>query len=179
VRRLLLLAVLLAAPAAIRAQPEDDLHGDSAAGVRGVFFRPKDADHGVKAPGIFGRLKMERGSLLELSVDHARHTSAGSSIRTIPIQLSMIAFAKPDETMSPYLLLGYGWYHRKHSNHSELSQFPHAGLGLQFADKSWLIDAGYRLMWTAVWRLNDYARPWGRAFQNKGSMLTLSLGRKF
>jgi hypothetical protein len=177
-RALLAAALLLAA---LPAAAEEAGHADSALGARAIFYRPRDADHGVWAPGLHARWRAEPQWAGELSVDHARHSSAGARYRTIPLQVSAIGYLKPEDKVSPYVLLGYGWYFVKLGGpgaRSDVFTHPHAGVGMQALLGSLTLDAAYRLLWTAAWRPVD-TRPWGRNYKDKGSMWTLGLSYRF
>lgn len=178
---LAVLALLAASPAGASTEFTDDQpHTSPTIGARAIFYRPRDADHGVWGPGVQMRMHGDERYAVEVSIDKTQHTSAGANIRTIPVQLSLIGFFTPESKISPYFMIGYGWYLRKLDNHSDRLQHPHAGLGVHWlALESLSLDAGYRLLWSAAWRSTDYLRPFGRNYRDRGSMFVASANYRF
>ena len=148
-------------------------------GGRQAYYRFKDSDRGQWAPGAQLRLHMARAYSLEGSADFGHYSIGGTNVRVIPVQVSLIGYFYPETTISPYLVLGAGWYitHADGPTTGAPRQFgPHVGAGLELLlGSNWSIDGSYRYLWTEVWRLKDPLHPLGRNFSKRGSQLTVGL----
>ena len=172
---------LLLAPAA-RAD-EQQSHTQTALGPRGVFYRPKNADHGAWSPG--GQLNVHAGGpyVIQGSADVAHYTAAGASWRSVPLQVTLIDYLTPEDPASFYVLAGYGWYFNRVDGpgaHSETLAHPHAGAGVELlSGVNWSFDADYRFIWSATYKPWTSDHPFGSNYQKRGSMITLALTRRF
>jgi len=126
-------------------------------------------------------LHLGAATALEGSLDLTRHDASGTAVREIPFQVTLLGYFKPDEEISPFLLAGMGWYFRRLGGpgaHSETRCGPHVGAGVQWLiGKHLSMEASYRFLWSAVWRLSDFSHPYGSGFHERGSMLTVRFAR--
>lgn len=178
----LLLLLPLAAASPARAQSEDS-HQATTLGPRAVFYRPRDADHGTWNGGAQLKLGLGGAYALRASVDVTHHSAAGADYREVPLQFSLLGYFSPQDPLSFYLLIGYGWYWSHVGGggaHTETSSRPHAGGGVELlGGGDWALDASYEFIWSQVWRPNDTGHPYGSGFHERGSMITLSAVRRF
>lgn len=148
-------------------------------GGRQAYYRFNNLDRGEWAPGAQLRLHMASAYSLEGSADFGHYSSGGTNVRVIPIQVSLIGYFYPETTISPYLVLGAGWYLSQADGPTSNTprQFgPHVGAGLALLlGGRWSIDGSYRYLWTELWRLNDPLHPLGRNFRKRGYQLTVGL----
>lgn len=182
--RLALLAVLSFSvlPAAAYSGGSDGgvgLHTATAIGARAVFYKPTDADSGNWSPGVQLRLHGSDTAAFEMSADFTHHSFGGTSVNEIPIQFSLLGFFYPETSLSPYVIVGGGWYRSRVEGpgaHSEQRFGPHAGLGLQLLlNDGWSIDGSYRYLWTQSLRLQDPSHPVGQNFSSRGYLISTAL----
>jgi hypothetical protein len=165
------------------AQQRSVSHSAGAVGPRAVFYAPSDADHGQWGQGVQLKLPAGPDYAMQISVDRSKHSAAGANYKDLPIQVSLLGYFMPESPGSFYLLLGMGHYRVTVDGpgaHTENSTRPHIGAGLEvLGDSRFSLDASYRFIWSGVWRLNDYAHPWGSGFHKRGTMYTLSIAYRF
>jgi opacity protein-like surface antigen len=177
----LLLALSLAAPGASAyngGSAEVETHSATSLGPRLAFFRPDDADHGDWAPGVQLRMHMSPVYAFEGSMDFAHYTSAGTSVRTTPIQATVIGYFSEDSSLSPYLLIGAGWYPTHANGPYNAPRFfgPHIGAGLELLlGSNWSLDGSYRFLWTETISWSNPVRLLGTDFSVRGHMFTVAL----
>ena len=160
----LLLAALMLWAASARADDafgrDEDL-SDSRQAVSGVGLRAAYLDDW--GPGVQGRLRLDKATVGELSVDYHRHT--------VPVQASLLGYFNPDAKASMYMIFGLGWY---------TVHYPHTGAGLSFVlSDHWSLDASYRFLFTGVYRLSDWKHPVGDHYDVRGHMATVGLNYRF
>ena len=155
---------------------------NSSIGGRATFYRPQDADHGLWAPGVQGRLRLNKGYAAEFSADFTHHSIGQTTIDVVPVQATLLGFFYPDSTFTPYLLLGIGWYYTKvrdQTTHTENRWGPHAGVGVSLiTGDHWSVDASYRFLWSQTYNITDAAHPIGQNFSGQGRMITLGLNMR-
>lgn len=177
-----ILSVVLLAPGVVSA---DDVgsHTATAIGARMTYYRPYDADFGKWSPGVQLRLHGDKTYALECSADFTHTTFGGTRVSVIPVQATILGFLYPESSISPYVLLGGGWYFTRVQDPSPrtVSRFgPHAGAGLQLlVNDGWSLDGSYRFLWTQSLHLQDPTHPLGQNFSSKGYMITVGLNYRF
>jgi opacity protein-like surface antigen len=171
---------LLGAPQALFAGIGDKI---ISIGPRATYSDPKDATEGQWFAGAQARLHISPGVALEGSIDYRRNDYANqTSIKTYPLQASILAYLMPGASWSPYLLGGGGWYYTEVDGPNNYTNTTyrfglHAGAGLEFMLTAYLsLDGSYRYVW-----LQDVT---GNAntnsnFQDSGSMTTIALNFLF
>ena len=184
--RLLTLAALtfFAASVAPRlAAAADDPHTNPTIGVRGVYFRPRDADRGRWGEGVQLKGPMGEALAYQVSADLVHTSAHGANFRTVPVQLTLLGYFTPSQPLSPFLLAGVGWYFTHvdgPGSHTERLLRPHFGGGVEIlATDKISLDASYRFLWSQVYRLSDYGHPFGSNFKEQGSMITLAANYRF
>ena len=176
-----LLALLLAAPGAFAysgGSEDSPAHSAASLGPRIVFYRPDDADHGDWAPGVQLRLHMTPVYAFEGSMDFAHYTSGGTDVTATPIQATVIGYFAPDASLSPYLLIGGGWYPTHADGPYRPARFfgPHIGGGLELLlGSNWSLDGSYRFMWTETIAWSNPLHLLGTDFAVRGHMFTVAL----
>jgi opacity protein-like surface antigen len=153
-------------------------------GGRGVYYRPKAAEHGDWAKGAQVRLHFARAWALEASADIQQSVFGGTKVDLIPVQFSLMAYlVPPGYRFAPYVLAGGGWYYTHigaPSNHSLTRFGPHAGAGVEFfLNNSWSLDSSYRYLWTEDIHSQDPTHPLGQNFSDRGFMITAALNYAF
>lgn len=176
------LAAFLAAPPAAPAYESaagDGTHSATSLGPRAAFYRPNDADHGVWTSGAQLRLHTAPAYVLEGSVDFAQYSSRGTKVKSTPLQITFIGYFAPETVVSPYLLIGVGWYlNRADAPLADARpRFgPHAGTGIEWLlGGNWSLDGSYRYLWTQIIRLPEAKHILGRDFRDRGHMFTVAL----
>jgi len=149
-------------------------------GPRAVYSTPQDADSGQWSVGVQGRLHLSLGLALEGSIDtRSNHFSNFTTIKTWPVQVSLLAYLFPGAFVSPYLLGGAGWYYTQSTGPFSFSQTSnrfglHAGAGLEIIlNKSLSLDCDYRYLWMESDSFED------NTYQDSGSMTTIALNYLF
>lgn len=154
-------------------------------GPRATYATPKDATKGEWAPGA--QLKLHLSSVVgfEGSIDYLKNDFGPlTTIRTYPVQASLLAYLMPGSTVSPYLLGGAGLYYTKVDGplgyESNTSRFGlHAGAGVEvMLNKSLSLDGAYRYVWLESVRSHD-ANALDKNYQDAGSMVTIALNLLF
>jgi hypothetical protein len=175
------LALVLAAPGASAYEGGDEeapTHSATSIAPRVIYYLPDDANNGVFAPGAQLRLHMSDAYSFEASVDDAHYTSGAAQVRTIPIQATIIGYFSPESTLSPYLLIGGGWYptHSTGGPYEPSRLFsPHVGAGLELLLGNYFsIDASYRFMWMETVDWYHPVQLLGTDFSIRGHMFTLA-----
>ncbi|MDE2142014.1 MAG: outer membrane beta-barrel protein [Elusimicrobia bacterium] len=181
VRSALFLSLLFAASAAAAydgGEAGQGQHTATSAGARAAFYHPGDADHGTWAPGAVLRLHMTSVYSFEASADFAHYDSGGTRVRTTAVQATVLGYFAPDASLSPYLLIGGGWY-PTHADgpYNPMRLFgPHVGLGLELLlGSNWSLDGSYRYLWTETVSWSKVTRILGTDFGTRGHMFTLGL----
>jgi opacity protein-like surface antigen len=176
------LALLLLAPGASAYNGGDSgtggMHTSTSLGPRVDFYKPDDADHGAWTPGVQMRLHMAPAYALELSGDFAHYTSGGTNVRTDVVQATVLGYFAPDSSLSPYLLIGAGWYPTHADGPYNPSRLfgPHVGGGLELLlGSNWSIDGSYRFLWTEIVDWAHVQNVLGAGFGVRGHMFTLAL----
>ncbi|HEX4046738.1 MAG TPA: outer membrane beta-barrel protein [Elusimicrobiota bacterium] len=175
------LALLLAAPRASAyngGEVGSPMQSDTSIGPRYSFYHPDDADHGDWAPGFQLDLHMTPNYAFQASMDFANYTSGGTSVRSTPIQATVLGFFSPDASFSPYLLVGGGWYptHANGPYNPQRLFGPHVGAGLELLiSPSWSIDGSYRFLWTEIITWSRPLQILGTDFSVRGNMFTVAL----
>jgi opacity protein-like surface antigen len=144
-------------------------------GPRLDFFRPDDADHGDWAPGVQLNLHLTPLYALQGSMDWAHYTSNGTNVRATPIQATLLGYFSANSPISPYLLIGGGWYptHADGPYNSPRLFGPHVGAGLEIQlGSTWSIDGSYRFLWTQILTLTH---PYGLDYSVRGHMFTVAV----
>ena len=154
-------------------------------GPRMIYYTPQDADKGQWSPGVQARLHLSPDLGLEASIDYLHNDFGGlTTIKTFPIQGSLLAYITPGEIVKPFLLGGAGWYYTMvdgpfgYSNST--SRFGlHAGAGLEVVlNKSLYLSGSYRYVWLADVASRD-ASKLRRTYHDSGSMVTMALNLSF
>ena len=153
-------------------------------GPRAAYATPKDGD-GAWAPGAQLKLHLSKGLGLEASIDYLKNDFGPlTTIKTYPVQASLLAYLMPGSSLSPYLLGGAGLYYTKidgplgyESNTSRLGL--HAGAGVEIMLNSSLsLDGAYRYVWLESVASHD-ASALDKNYQDSGSMFTIGLNLLF
>lgn len=154
-------------------------------GPRASYCTPKDADSGQWAPGVQARVHLTPDLGLEASIDYLKNDFGPlTTVKTIPLQGSLLAYINPGEIVKPFVLGGVGWYYTMvdgpfgYSNSA--SRFGlHAGLGLEIImNKSLFLSGTYRHVWLKDVASKD-ASSLSRTYNDSGSMITFALNFVF
>lgn len=154
-------------------------------GPRAVYYTPQDADNGQWSPGVQARLHLSPDLGLEASLDYFKNDFGGlTTVKTIPIQGSLLAYITPGEIVKPFLLGGAGWYYTMVDGpfgyDNSTSRFGlHAGAGLELVlNKSLYLSGSYRYVWLKEVASRD-ASARSRTYHDNGSMITMALNFSF
>jgi len=154
-------------------------------GPRATYATPKDADDGAWAPGAQFKLHLSSVFGLEGSIDYLKNDFGPlTTIKTYPVQASLLAYLTPGSAVSPYLLGGAGLYYSKVNGplgyENDTSRFGlHAGAGLEvMLGKSLSLDGAYRYVWLESIMSHD-ADALDKDYQDAGSMVTIALNLLF
>jgi len=154
-------------------------------GPRLSYFTPKDADDGEWSGGAQARLHLSPGLGLEGSIDYRRNNFGRfTTIKTYPVQASLLGYLLPGSVVSPFLLGGVGWYYTTINGPAGFSNTTsrfglHAGFGLEvMLNKALSLDGAYRYVWLESVTSTD-SSALDRNYRDKGSMLTLALNFLF
>jgi len=177
-------ALLLGLQAAVSAgtgTPENKF----SAGPRATYYTPQDADTGRWSPGVQAKLHLSPDLGLEASIDYLKNEFGGlTTIKTFPIQGSLLAYITPGKIVKPFLLGGVGWYYTMVDGpfgyDNSTSRFGlHAGAGLEvILNSSLFLSGSYRYVWLADVASRD-ASALSRTYHDSGSMITLALNFSF
>jgi opacity protein-like surface antigen len=178
-------SVLLALPFSASAQVGELGDKVFSIGPRVTYFESKDADDGSFSGGVQARLRFTPVLGVEGSVDYRKDDySDGVSIKTYPVQVSLLAYFMPDLPVSPYLLGGTGWYFTQVKGpmvetDTENRFGLHAGGGLEFMlNDSLSLDGSYRYIWMEDITSHD-ENALDKTYDDSGSMVTLALNFLF
>ena len=156
-------------------------------GPRASYFTSADAaaDAGQWSGGVQARLHM--GALaLEGSIDYrsATYNNKQTTIKSYPIQASVLMYLMPGSDWSPFLLGGAGQYYTEvdgpnnYSNTTSLFGL-HAGAGVEIKlTSSVSVDATYRYIWLATSASKDQ-NALNKTYDNSGAMVTMALNFLF
>ena len=155
-------------------------------GPRASYFTPKDADEGAWSGGAQARLHLAPSLALEGSIDYRSNKYLGDliTIKTYPVQASLLAYLMPYSAVSPFLLGGVGWYYTEVNGplgfSDTTSRFGlHAGAGLEIMlNKSLSLDGSYRYIWLESVASKDL-NALDKTYNDSGSMITLALNLLF
>ncbi|MBI4376707.1 MAG: outer membrane beta-barrel protein [Elusimicrobia bacterium] len=154
-------------------------HGDTSIGGRMSYFRPRNADRGDWGPGAQIRVHMSQAYALETSIDFFRYPSQQTSVRTVPIQITMLSYFYPESSLTPFFLFGGGWYRTRAdgpfvNDHRRFG--PHAGGGLELLlGRNWSVSASYRYLWTQIFKLGSPFYLGGQRRRERGYMISTNL----
>ncbi len=154
-------------------------------GPRGSYFKPKDADSGSYSAGVQARAHLTPVLGLEGSIDYRKDKYANDvSVKTYPVQASLLAYLAPHSPISPYLLGGTGWYFTRVSGPSVETQTDnrfglHAGGGLEaMLNESLSLDGSYRYIWLEDLQSKSTSAI-DKTYSDQGYMLTVALNFLF
>ena len=154
------------------------IHTATSLGPRAAFYSLDDADRGAWGPGVQMRVHLSSAYSLELSGDRVRYLSHGTSVESPPVQATVIGYFYPDSSITPYLLLGGGWYptHADGPYAAPRLFGPHVGAGLELLlGSNWSLDGSYRFLWTEIITFADPAHFLGKDVSERGHMFTVAL----
>ena len=191
----LMAALFVGATAVGRAAADDDRVGHQfvSFGPRAAYFIPKQSGaNNTWFGGAQLRLYLLPALAIEGSVDY-RETDVGNSttIRTFPVQASLLAYIVDRKPLAIYLLGGGGWYFSRidvpspGSDQTSNKFGPHAGGGLEFfPGDHWSVDADYRYIWVQKVHNNNssaFTTPSTNQsdYDQSGSMITAALNYHF
>jgi len=155
-------------------------------GPRVTYSSPKDADKGEWSMGAQARLHLTPGLALEGSFDYRSNNYLANlvTVKTYPVQASLLAYLAPGGLLSPFLLGGAGWYYTQVDGplgfSNTTSRFGlHAGVGLEARLSDALsIDGSYRYIWLESVTSQDQ-NALDKKFQDSGSMVTMAINLRF
>jgi len=156
-------------------------------GPRMTYSTPKDADSGQWSLGAQARLHLSPALGLEGSIDHVsnKYFADLATVKTYPLQLSVLAYLMPGAAVSPFLLGGVGMYYTQIdvplANISDTSSRfgTHAGAGVELMLNEFLsLDATYRYVWIEDLKSKDASLA-NKTYQDSGSMVTVALNFLF
>ena len=154
-------------------------------GPRATYSHPKDADEGKWYGGAQARLHFSPVLGLEGSIDYRRNDfSNHTTIKSYPVQASLLAYLMPSQRWSPFLLGGGGWYFTRVEGPADFSHTSsrfglHAGGGVEvMLNESISLDGSYRYVWLEdVTSRNEHALD--KTYRDSGSMITIALNFLF
>lgn len=154
-------------------------------GPRAIRTSPRDADEGTWSAGGQVRLHLTPALGLEGSIDYVKNDYGPlTTIKTYPVQASLLAYLMPNSTVCPFLLGGVGWYYTQVNGAAGYdgtdSRFGlHAGFGGELMiNKSLSLDATYRYIWLETVASKD-AGAIDKDYDDSGSMFTIGLNFLF
>jgi len=154
-------------------------------GPRAVYVTPKDADEGTWSGGAQARLHISPSLALEGSIDYRSNTYFHiTTIKTYPVQATILAYLMPGVFVSPYLLAGAGLYYTEVDGPlnftNTYSRFGvHAGAGLEIMiNQSLSLDGSYRYVWLESVTSKDQ-NAIDKTYEDSGSMITVALNFLF
>jgi len=154
-------------------------------GPRLAYSTPKDADEGEWSGGAQARLHLSPALGLEASFDY-RSNDYGrfTTIKTYPVQASLLGYIIPGGAVSPFLLGGVGWYYTQIDGPAGFSNTTsrfglHAGAGVEvMLNQSLSLDGAYRYVWLESITSTD-SNALDKTYRDKGSMITIALNFLF
>ncbi len=154
-------------------------------GPRATYAVPKDADEGQWFVGAQARMHLSPNLGLEGSVDYLSNKfDRFTTIKTYPVQVSLLVYLVPGSVLSPYLIGGPGWYYTQVSGPFDLSitsnRFGlHAGAGAEIMlNDNLSLDGSYRYVWLESVTSKDL-NALDKTYQDSGSMFTIALNFLF
>jgi opacity protein-like surface antigen len=154
-------------------------------GPRATYSTPKDANEGQWYGGAQARLHVTPGLGLEASVDYRSNKFENlTTIKTYPLQGSLLAYLMPGGWWSPFLLGGGGWYFTQVDGpagftHTDTRFGLHAGAGIELALNDFVsLDGTYRYVWLENVTSKD-ANALDKTYSDSGSMITIALNFLF
>lgn len=170
-------------PAAAEGLFDDVNIGLFSIGGRATYFDPKEGD-----ANWFGgeqlRLHPFKFLAVEGSVDYRKTDINSTTVRTFPVQGSLLIYPLGTKRISPFILGGAGWYftHVEGPGDFDKTQHrfgAHVGGGLQlFLSNHLSLDATYRHIWLEKIDSKDAALR-DKQFQDNGHMVTFGLNLHF
>ncbi|MDH4152287.1 MAG: porin family protein [Nitrospira sp.] len=152
-------------------------------GGRATYFDPKDGDANWFGGGQL-RLHPFKFLAVEGSVDYRKTDINSTTVRTFPVQGSLLIYPLGTKRLSPFLLGGAGWYFTNvegpHGFDKTQHRFgAHVGGGLQlFLSEHLSLDGTYRHIWLENIESKD-ASLHDKQFQDNGHMVTFGLNLHF
>lgn len=177
--------MLLAFP--LMASAEDLAVGDTSfsIGPRAAYSNPKDAESGKWSVGAQARVHLTPVLGLEGSIDYRMNNYAdGVSIKSYPVQASLLAYLMPHARVSPFLLGGAGWHFTRvegpNMEKTTDNRFGvHAGGGVEVRlNRSLSIDGAYRYIWLEDVTVSE-KNVLEKTYKDSGPMVTLALNFLF
>ena len=154
-------------------------------GPRATYYTPQDADSGHWSPGAQARMHLSPDLGLEASIDYLKNNFGPfTTIKTFPVQGSLLAYITPGEIVKPFLLGGAGWYYTMVDGPFGYERYAsrfglHAGAGLEvIVNKSLYLSGSYRHVWLKEVESRD-ASGLSRTYHDSGSMITMALNFQF
>lgn len=154
-------------------------------GPRMTLSTPKDADSGQWSAGAQARLHLSPSMGLEGSIDYRSNIFFNlTTVKTYPVQLSLLAYLMPSAVMSPYLLGGVGFYYTQVAGPFNFSNTNyrfglHAGAGLELMlNEALSLDGSYRYVFLENVASKD-VNALDKTYQDSGSMITIALNFLF
>lgn len=152
-------------------------------GGRATYFDPKDGDSNWFGGGQL-RLHPFKFLAVEGSVDYRKTDINSTTVRTFPVQGSMLLYPFGTKRLSPFILGGAGWYFTNVEGPGDFDKTQHrfgahAGGGLQLFLTEYLsLDGTYRHIWLEKIESRD-ASLRDKQFQDNGHMVTFGLNLHF
>lgn len=157
-------------------------------GPRATYATPKDADESKWFAGAQARLHLLPGLALEGSIDYRSNNFLNLvTIKTYPVQASLLAYLIPDAVFSPFLLGGVGLYYTQIEGIEGSLNFSnttnrfglHAGAGIEIIlNKALSLDGSYRYVWLES-VTSKGANALDKTYNDSGSMITMALNFLF
>ncbi|MGA2091671.1 MAG: porin family protein [Endomicrobiales bacterium] len=154
-------------------------------GPRATYSMPIDADSGQWYGGAQVRLHVTPALGLEGSVDYRSNTFGNViTLKTYPVQATLLAYLMPGANWSPFLLGGCGWYYTEVDGPHGFSSTDnrtglHAGAGVEFMlNESLSLDATYRYIWLENLSSKDL-NVLDKTYSDSGAMITVGLNFLF
>lgn len=155
-------------------------------GPRMTYATPQDADSGQWNFGVQARLHISPALGLEGSIDARSNNYYNiTTIKTYPVQVSLLAYLMPGGLLSPYLLGGAGWYYTQVSGpfdyeHTNSRFGTHAGAGVELMVNEFIsVDGSYRYIWLESVASTGTSNILDKNYQDSGSMITVALNFLF
>ncbi len=152
-------------------------------GGRATYFDPKDGDSNWFGGGQL-RLHPFKFLAVEGSVDYRKTDINSTTVRTFPVQGSVLLYPFGTKRLSPFILGGAGWYFTNVEGPGDFDKTQHrfgahAGVGLQlFLSEHLSLDGTYRHIWLEKIESRD-ASLRDKQFQDNGHMVTFGLNLHF
>lgn len=161
-------------------------HGWLSFGPRAMYFVPKNDvwDDGKFFGGAQLRAYFLKAFAIEGAVDYRREHFDSTRVDTYPVQVSLLAYLFPNSPVTPFGLVGGGWYYTHVEGPGGFDDTQnrfgaHAGGGLQFfISRHWSSDATYRFIWLEDIKSKD-SNLFDKKFDDRGHMVTLGINYHF